>query len=190
MSSEHGDVTVLLGALRQGAQDAESQLLPLVYRELRQLALSYLRRERSDHTMQATDLVHEAYMRMVGDVAPAQDRTHFFALAAKVMRQVLVDHARAHRAAKRNDGKSKLPLDEALALSNEYSQQLLDLDEALSRLAEIDVRQARVVEMRYFAGMSVDETAQALGVAGRTVNREWRLAKAWLRRELSNEASP
>ena len=190
MSPEQGDVTVLLAALRQGQRSAESQLLLLVYRELQLLARRYLRRERSDHTMQATDLVHEAYLRMIGDAAPAQDRTHFFALAAKVMRQVLVDHARAHQAAKRNDGKPRLPLDEALALSTEDSQQLLDLDEALSRLARIDERQARVVELRYFAGLSVEETAEALGVAGRTVNREWRLAKAWLKRELSSEASP
>ena len=184
MTSDAGDVTSLLNALRTGQPDAESRLLPVVYRELRRLASAYLRKERRDHPLQATELVHEAYLRMTGADAPWQNRAHFFAVAAKIMRRILVDHARAHRAAKRGDGHVKLPLDEALVLSAAESQQLIDLDEALSRLAQIDARWARIVELRFFGGLSVEETAEALRCSDRTVNREWRMAQAWLRREL------
>jgi len=186
MISDAGDVTGLLNALRTGQPDAESRLLPVVYRELRRLASAYLRKERRDHPLQATELVHEAYLRMAGTDAPWQNRVHFFAVAAKIMRRILVDHARAHRAAKRGDGHVKLPLDEALALSAAESQQLIDLDEALSRLAQIDARWARIVELRFFGGLSVEETAAVLGVSTRTVHADWAFARAWLFRTLSD----
>jgi RNA polymerase sigma factor (TIGR02999 family) len=185
MAEENGDVTVLLNALRGGQHDAESRLLSLVYAELKRLARTYLRRERPDHTLQPTDLVHEAYLRLCGGSAQLQNRTHFFAVAARAMRRILVDHARAHDAQKRGDGGIKVPLDEALAVSAAESEYLIDLDNALDKLAAFDPRQARIVELRFFAGLSIDETADALGCAARTVTRDWRVAQAWLRRELS-----
>jgi RNA polymerase sigma factor (TIGR02999 family) len=190
MAGERGEVTVLLDALRKGQRDVESRLLTLVYGELRKLAASYLRRERPDHTLQATDLVHEAYLRMAGENTPWQNRAHFFAAAAQVMRRILVDHARAHNAQKRGDGQKRVSLDEALYLSAADSQQLIDLDAALTKLAGFDPRQARIVELRFFAGLTVDETAEALGCAARTVNREWRVAQAWLQRELAMGPRP
>jgi len=188
MDEPTGEVTRLLEALRGGERDAESRLLALLYDELRRLARSYLRRERPDHTLQATALVNEAYLRMAGASAPAKNRAHFFGIAAQVMRRILVDHARAHSAGKRGDGVPRLPLDEAVLVAHAESQQLVDLDEALSRLAKFDARQARIVELRFFAGLSVEETADVLDCAARTVNREWRMARAWLRRELTRQA--
>jgi RNA polymerase sigma-70 factor (ECF subfamily) len=185
MSSERGEVTALLDALRGGQQDAEARLLTLVYAELKRLALSYLRKERPDHTLQATDLVHEAYLRMVEGESRLQNRAHFFGVAAQAMRRVLIDHARAHRAQKRGDGRTRVSFDEALLLSAAESDGLVELDEALKQLSLIDPRQGRIVELRFFAGLSIDETAEALDCAPRTVNREWRMAQAWLRRELA-----
>ncbi|HEV3198914.1 MAG TPA: sigma-70 family RNA polymerase sigma factor [Bryobacteraceae bacterium] len=184
MSASPGEVTRLLIAMQDGQRDAEPRLLTLVYDELRKLAASYLRRERPDHTLQATALVHEAYLRLADQHATWQNRAHFFGVAAQVMRRILVDHARACHAGKRGSGQAKISLDEALVLSHAESQELLDLDEALSRLAEFDGRLARVVELRFFAGLSVQETAEVVGCATRTVNRDWRTAQAWLRREL------
>ena len=190
MSNGRGEVTVLLDALRNGQREAEARLLTLVYAELRRLAATYLRRERPDHTMQATDLVHEAYLRMAGEETPWQNRAHFFGAAAQVMRRILVDHARAHNAQKRGDGQPKVSPDQALNLSAAESQRLLEIDDALTRLAALDARQARIVELRFFAGLSVEETAEALGCAARTVNREWRVAQAWLQRELASGERP
>jgi RNA polymerase sigma-70 factor (ECF subfamily) len=184
MSASPGEVTRLLIAMQDGQRDAESRLLTLVYDELRRLAAGYLRHERPDHTLQATALVHEAYLKLAGQNATWQNRGHFFGVAAQAMRRVLVDHARAFCAGKRGSGQAKISLDEALVFSAVQSRELLDLDEALTRLAEFDARLARVVELRFFAGLSVEETAEALGCATRTVNRDWRTAQAWLRREL------
>jgi RNA polymerase sigma factor (TIGR02999 family) len=189
MSGEPGEVTALLDALRRGQPDAEARLLSLVYAELKRLASSYLRRERPDHTLQATELVHEAYLRMVESESRLQNRAHFFGVAAQAMRRVLIDHARAHRAQKRGDGRSKVSFDDALRLSAAESDGLIELDAALDKLSLIDPRQGRIVELRFFAGLSIDETAEALECAPRTVNREWRMAQAWLRRELA-AASP
>ena len=184
MSVPAGDVTQLLGQARAGNRDAESQLLGLVYDELRRLAAGYLRRERPNHTLQATALVHEAYLRLAGQKNTLQNRGHFFGVAAQLMRRILVDHARAHQAGKRGGGKAQVSLEEAAPISAAESRELLDVDEALTRLAELDPRQGRVVELRYFGGLSVEETAEALGCTARTVNRDWRMAQAWLRNEL------
>ena len=184
MTPQPGDVTRLLTDLREGKPHAEEQLIPLVYDELRRLAAGYLRKERSGHTLQATALVHEAYIRLADQKAGWQNRSHFFGVAAQVMRRILVDYARAHCAEKRGSGGVKAPLDEAMAVSSAPSRELLDLDEALTRLAAMDARQARVVELRYFAGLSVEEIAELLGCATRTVTRDWRLAQAWLRHEM------
>lgn len=190
MTEQSGDVTILLRALRRGERDLEPRLLEAIYGELKRLARAYLRRERPDHSMHATDLVHEAYLRLAGDTAEWQDRAHFFGVAAQAMRRILVDHARAHRAQKRGGGGEPLPLDEALSLSTTETDHLVELDEALDRLMAIDARQGRIVELRFFAGMSVDETAEVLGCGARTVNREWRVAQAWLRREMSADLRP
>lgn len=184
MSATPGEVTRLLIAMQDGQGDAEARLLTLVYDELRRLAASYMRRERPDHTLQATALVHEAYLKLTEQNANWQNRAHFFGVAAQVMRRILVDYARTHKAEKRGGGHVKLSLNEALLLSSAKSHELIDLDEALSRLAAVDPRQARVIELRFFAGLSVEETAEVLGRTTRTVNRDWRMAQAWLRREL------
>lgn len=189
MSSDRGEVTRLLIAMQEGQADAEGRLLPLVYDELRRLAASYLRRERRDHTLQATALVHEAYIRLSDQKGSFQNRSHFFGVAAQAMRRILVDHARAHCAEKRGSGGIKLPLDEAVPVSSAQSRDLLDVDEALSRLSQQDPRQARVVELRFYAGLSIEEAAVVLNCSTKTVNRDWRMAQAWLRRELGAAAS-
>jgi RNA polymerase sigma factor (TIGR02999 family) len=179
-SSQH-EVTRLLVQLTDGDGAAMDELLPLVYAELRRLAASYLRRERSDHTLQPTALVHEAYLRMVDQTQVRwQNRAHFFGVAAQMMRRILVDHARSQHAEKRGGDAQKLSLDENIDVSGERAADLVALDEALSRLAEIDPQKSRVVELRFFGGLSVEETAEVLGVSAPTVKRHWRLAKAWL----------
>jgi RNA polymerase sigma factor (TIGR02999 family) len=178
-------VTQLLLDWSRGNKAALDQLMPIVYQELRQLAKSYLKRERPDHTLQPTALIHEAYLRLIEqDMPDWQSRTHFFGVAARLMRQVLVDHARSYRAAKRGGSRPKLSLDEAVVFSYEQADQMVALDTALDKLAAFDERKCRIIEMRAFAGMSVEETAAALGVSAPTVKRELRLAKAWLLREL------
>lgn len=163
-------------------------LTPLVYNELRRLAERYLRNERSAATLQPTALVHEAYLRLVAQSMPDwESRAHFFGVAAHLMRQILVDHARKHRSAKRGGGAEKLPIDEIVGLGVEKSGDIIALDDALKALAEIDERKAKVIELRFFGGLSVEETAVALGVSPATIGREQRLAEAWLHRELSNE---
>lgn len=165
--------------------------MPLVYQELRQLAGGYLKNERPDHTLQPTALIHEAYLRLVDQSASHfESRAHFFGVAARLMRQILVDHARTRIAAKRGAGAQKIPLDDAPPLSTpDSAAELLALDEALKKLASFDERKCRVIEMRSFGGMSVEETARALGISEPTVKRETRLAQSWLRHELELKSS-
>jgi len=180
-----GEITRLLGAFRNGEPEAESHLIELTYRELRKIAAGHLRREHSAHSLQTTDLVHEAYLRLVGQAdTPWRDRAHFFQVAAHVMRQFLVDHARKRRAGKRGGGVPEISLDRALDIAETHSADLIVLEDALARLQIFDARQCQVVEMRFFAGMSEDEIAGVLGVSARTINRDWRLARAWLYKEV------
>ena len=190
-TSSH-EVTALLLSWSAGDRDAPARLMPLVYDELRRLARGYLRRERADHTLQPTALVNEAYLRVIDQTRVTwENRAQFFGLAARVMRNILVDHARGRAAHKRGgDGDeytSRLSLDETKVAIEERAAELIALDEALKSLAEFDERKSRVVEMRFFGGLSVEETAAALGVSDKTVMREWRIAKMWLHRELSGE---
>jgi RNA polymerase sigma factor (TIGR02999 family) len=180
------EVTRLLGALRGGDRDALGRLLPLVYDELHLLAQRAMRHERGGHTLQATALVNEAYLRLVDQRrAGWEHRTQFLAVAAQLMRRILVDHARGRGAAKRGGGQERVPLENAAVSAPEKGLDLVSLDEALTRLARIDAQQARVVELRFFGGLTVEEAAEVLGVSPATVKREWTMAKAWLRRELS-----
>ena len=187
--NEPKDVTQLLIRLTDGNTQVLDDLLPLIYGELRQLANRYLRRERSDHTLQPTALVHEAYLKLVDQKnVKWQNRAHFFGVAANMMRRILVDHARKHTADKRGGVAEKLPLEEEILLvsSDEKSMELLALDEALENLAKIDEQKSRIVELRYFGGLSVEETAEVLGVSPITVKRQWRMAKAWLYGQISS----
>jgi len=183
-------VTELLGQWRLGDARALDQLLPLVYRELHRVAASYLRRERSDHTLQSTALVHEAYLRLAGPDAPEwRNRAHFFGVAANLMRQILVEHARARHAAKRGGHAVKLSLDEALNVAVTVDVDVLALDEALQRLAEMDPQQAKIVELRFFAGLSIEDSAEVLAISPATIKRDWSSARAWLYREISEPGS-
>lgn len=180
------EVSLLLQGWRNGDRNALDALLPLVYKELRRLAHFQLRKERPDHTLQSAALVHEAYLRLVGLNPPQwESRTHFFAIAAQLMRQILVDYARRHRAAKRGGGAGNLSLDEVPMLSRQKDVDVLSLDEALKALAKIDPRQSRVVELRFFAGLSLAEISEVLEIAPATVQRDWTAARAWLHREIS-----
>jgi len=179
------NVTVLLQQWRHGDEDAVRHLMPLVYDELRGLAAKYLRSERGDHTLQPTALVHEAYVRLVGADVTWQDRAHFYALSARLMRRILVDHARARTSQKRGGGLRAVTLDEAMAATNQNLEQLLDLDTALEKLAELDQRKAQVVELHYFGDLSYDEAAEVLGISAATVDRDLRFAKTWLMKELA-----
>jgi RNA polymerase sigma factor (TIGR02999 family) len=181
------EVTQLLVKLSHGDRAALDDLLPLVYDELRRLADRYLRRERSDHTLQATALVNEAYLRLVDQNVPWQNRAHFFGVAAEMMRRILVDHARSHQAQKRGSGGVKLSLDEAINMSDERAADMIALDDALTALAEFDPQKSRIVELRFFAGLSIEETAQVLGIGTATVIRQWKVAKAWLYHEVSKD---
>lgn len=189
MSSSPGDVTRLLLEIRNGNREAERHLIPLVYGELRRIARAYLRREARDHSLQPTALVHEAYLRLTGlQQIDWQNRSHFFAVSATVMRRILVDHARANQAHKRGEGWQAVSLDEAILPAPDRGSQILALDEALTRLAKLDERQSKIVELRFFAGMSEEETGNVLGVSSRTVKRDWRIAKAWLFKELNSSS--
>jgi RNA polymerase sigma factor (TIGR02999 family) len=183
------EITQMLIELTDGNQDVVNQILPHIYDELRRLAGSYLRRERSDHTLQPTALVHEAYMKLIDQRQVRwQNRAHFFGIAAQVMRRILMDHARKHKAEKRGGEADKLPLeDEILVVSTDSSDQLLALDEALKTLSELDPQKAKIVELRYFGGLSIEETAEVMGVSVPTINRQWRMAKAWLYSQLAND---
>lgn len=179
-------VTALLVRWRNGDPLALESLIPLVYDELRSLAQYYLRQERSDHTLQSTALVHEAYVRLVGHAAPTlQNRSHFFGVAARLMREILVDHARAQQTAKRGGHACTLALDDALKVAGRTDVDVIMLDDALKELARLDDRQSRIVELRFFTGLSLDETAEAMEISTATVSREWTTARAWLHRELS-----
>jgi RNA polymerase sigma factor (TIGR02999 family) len=183
--SEDNEVTLLLSALTRGDDGAATKLIPVVYAELRRLAASYMRRERQDHTLQATALVHEAFLKLVEQRSVNwQSRAHFFGVAAQLMRRILIDHARGHLRQKRGGEHRKVSLDEAFIFSEQQSAELLAVDESLSRLAKLDERQGRIVELRFFGGLSVEEAAEVLGVSPKTVKRDWSMAKAWLYADL------
>lgn len=179
------DVTRLLELWQNGDEDALNQLLPLVYGELRQLAHRYMQREGAGHTLQTTALLNEAYLRLAGKKeSNYQNRAHFIAAAAQVMRHLLVDHARAKLYEKRGGGERPIPIDESFAMPIEQAEEIVSLDVALKELQKLDPRKVKIVELRYFAGMNVEETAKALGIGSATVKREWAKAKAWLYQEL------
>lgn len=177
-------VSVLLSKWRAGDQEALQALIPLVYQELRRVAQHYLRQERPDHTLQSTALVHEAYLRLMRQgPAEIESRSHFMAVASRLMRQILVDHARAHRAAKRGGG-LKLELEDSMAAENAQNVDLIALDSALNELSRLDAQQCHIVELRFFGGLSIEDTAEIIGVSRTTVKRDWATARAWLRRAL------
>lgn len=183
-------VTSLLVRWRDGDRAALDQLMPLVYGELRRIAQHYLRQERPDHTLQSTALVNEAYLRMVGQDLPHwQNRAHFFAVAAHLMRQILVDHARARRAAKRGGDVCRLALDDSIPFPQESDLDLIALDDALKNLSDLDPQQGRIVELRFFAGLSIEDTSEVLGISPATVKRDWTTARAWLHRAMSGEST-
>ena len=178
-------VTMLLGRLTEGDARALDRLMPLVHDELRAIARRYMGNERAGHTLQPTALANEAYLRLVDlDEIDWRGRAHFFAVAAGIMRRVLIDHARKRRAARRGGDAKRVPLEETVLLANERPEELVELDEALVRLRELDPRQEQIVELRFFGGLSVEETAAVIGISARTVKREWAVARAWLRAEL------
>jgi RNA polymerase sigma factor (TIGR02999 family) len=182
------EVTRLLAASEAGDEQALEQLFPLVYEELRRIARRHMREEQAGHTLQTTALVHETYIKLAGRQPRWQDRAHFFAIAARAMREILIDYARTKSRGKRGGGLRPLPLDESdggAVMPLESLQELIDLDEALKGLAVLAPRQSRVVELRYFGGLTVEETAEVLGVSPGTVAIEWRLARGWLKSELS-----
>jgi RNA polymerase sigma factor (TIGR02999 family) len=182
LESSLPDVTELLVRWSHGDKAAEERLMPLVYDELRRRANHYLRRERPDHTLQATALVHETYLELVNQRRVQwQNRAHFLGLAAHLMRRILVEHARHHQAGKRGGGQPKVALDNVMGLSAERDINLVTLDESLTALEALDPQQCRIVMLRFFGGLTVDETAAAIGVSPRTVDRDWRMAKAWLK---------
>ena len=184
--SPPGRVTELLLELSGGNRTVVDELIPFLYAELRRIASAQLRAERPGHTLQATALVHEAYLKLVDQrQVNWQNRAHFFGVAAQVMRRILMDYAKGRAREKRGGGVQKTSLDEALAVSYDRAYELVEIDQALGRLEALDRRQAQVVEMRFFGGLSVEETAEALGVSAPTVKREWAMARAWLHRELS-----
>jgi len=186
MPPESKNITLLLQQLRGGNQDVVSQLVPLLYDELRRLASYYLRRERPNHTLQPTALVNEAYLRLVDQTdVEWKNRSHFFGIAAQQMRRILVDYARSHQAAKRGGAAAKISLDEAMIVSKENPGEVLIVDETLRRLAAFDPQQAKIVELRVFGGLTVEEVAEALGISPATVKRDWTVARAWLTREMN-----
>jgi RNA polymerase sigma factor (TIGR02999 family) len=185
-----GDVSRLLRAWGRGDLQAREELVPLVYRELRRRAAAYLRRERAGHTLQPTALVHEAYMRLVGQQRVVwQNRAHFFGIAAKMMRRILVDHAREHQAAKRPGAALKVVLDDRIGAIEPREYELLVIDQVLTELARVDAGLVQIVELRYFAGLSEREVAHALSLSRATVTREWQTARAWLYRRLTKGRS-
>jgi RNA polymerase sigma factor (TIGR02999 family) len=178
-------VTQLLLSWSDGDQSALDELTPLVYDELHRLARGYLRRERRGHTLQTSALVNEAFLRLIDQRVNWRNRAHFIGIAAQLMRRILVDYARGHQSDKRGSGEPRLALDEALDEAEAQDADLIALDEALSSLSALDPRQSQIIELRFFGGLTIEETAEVLGVAHSTVENEWSLARAWLRRELS-----
>lgn len=191
MNSGPGEITQLLSKMRDGNHDAEERLIRLVYDELRRIAARYMRNERPDHSLQPTALVNEAYLRLRKMRAiDWQSRSHFLAISAHTMREILVDHARAKRAEKRGVGWNQVTFTGQIGAAAEPPLNIVELDQALDRLESLDQRQAKVVEMRFFGGLSEDEIGAELGISERTVKRDWRIAKAWLYNELSQSARP
>lgn len=187
--SSDNQVTQLLVRWRDGDREALEKLMPLVYEELRRLARHYLRQERSDHTLQSTALVHEAYLRLAGEHAPQwQNRAHFFGIAARLMRQILVEHARSRATAKRGGSACKLTLDDSIALPQQIDVDVVALDKALNELSEMDAQQSRIVELRFFGGLTIEDTSEVLGISTATVKRDWITARAWLYRAMTGEA--
>jgi RNA polymerase sigma-70 factor (ECF subfamily) len=184
MKEDAGEVTQLLQAMRTGDKRAAEKLLPMVYQELHRLARAYMRRERAEHTLQPTALINEAYLRLAKDDIDWQNREHFIGVAAQVMRRVLVDYARQHNAEMRGGDLKRVELHEEFAISPERIEELISLDEALGLLAKENPRQARIIELRYFGGLSVEQTAAILGIAERSVKRDWALARVWLFQKL------
>ena len=181
MEPSPADVTSLLNKLAEGDQEAAAQLVPLIYDELHRLAARRLRHERPGHTLQATALVHEAYMKLTAQrEAKWQNRAQFFAVASQVMRRILVDYARGQHRIRRGGKQQKVSLDDVLLVSPDRTEEVLAVNESLSRLEKFDFRQGRIVELRYFGGLTVDEAAEVLGVSSKTVMREWKIARAWL----------
>jgi len=190
VSDLRADVTELLKRHTDGDPQALAELIPLVYKELQKLASHYLQGERPGHTLQATALVHEAYIRLVEHKEiDWKNRSHFFAVAALTMRRILVDYARKHRAVKRGGDSPQISLERDAVFSREQSPELLAIDELLTKLAKLDPQEARIVELRYFAGLSVGQTAEVVGVSPATVKREWSIAKAWLTREMKKSGT-
>jgi RNA polymerase sigma factor (TIGR02999 family) len=186
MNKSPEDITLLLDELRSGNSKAESQLLEAVYPELRRIARRYLLRERADHTLQPTALVNEAYLQLTGQMQKDwKNRSHFFAVAAQVMRRVLVDYARSKNAQKRDGERQRVELSDAVAISDERLDEIIAIDAALNRLAQWDPRQSRIVELRFFAGLTEEEVAEVLDIGVRTVKRDWNVARAWLHGELN-----
>lgn len=189
MPQDPQNVTMLLQQWRDGDENALDALMPLVYSELRRLAARCLNSERPGHTLRATELVHEAYLRLVSAEVSWQDRAHFYAVAARVLRRILVEYARSHNRQKRGGGEEHIPLDEAIMVGPEATSIVLGLDEALERLAALDTRKSEVVQLLFFGGLTYDEAAAALDISPATVHRELKLAKAWLHRELAQSPS-
>ena len=186
MEAAPKDITVLVQRFAAGDAQAADELVPLLYKDLRRMATYYLRRERHDHTLQPTALVHEAYLRLMNQKdAKWQNRSQFFAVAARFMRRILVDYARRHDSVKRGGAKPKVSIEEAFALSKETPEDLLALNELLADLSKIDAQQEQIVEMRIFAGLTIEEVADLLNISPATVKRDWKMAKAWLSREMT-----
>jgi RNA polymerase sigma-70 factor (ECF subfamily) len=183
--SDTGEVTRLLGEIGSGKKDAMNQLLPLVYDELHRLARSYFRRERGEHTLQPTALVHEAYIRMVDQKSAMQTRGHFLAVAATQMRRILLDYARKHKAERRGGGGQKVLLEDTMAIAEQTPLDMIGLDTALTLLSKLDPEQGKLVELRFFGGLSVEETAEVMGVSPATIKRSWSSARAFLHREMT-----
>ncbi len=187
-SNQTSQITQILEEIKAGDRSAFEKLVPLVYDELRELAASHLKRERKNHTLQPTALVHETYMKLLDQSrVDWQGRTHFFAVGAQAMRRILVDHARQHRAAKRGGGRQLIALDEKLLPGARRNEDLLAVDDAMAKLAQLDPQQARMVELRFFGGLTMAEVAEVLGMSKRSVEREWTMVRAWLRRELGDD---
>jgi RNA polymerase sigma factor (TIGR02999 family) len=188
MNREQPEISLILKDWSGGNRASADALLSLVYDELRKIARQYLRKERSDHTLQPTALVHEAYMKLI-DISEIswQDRAHFFAVASNIMRQILVDHARARLTEKRGGEAQRIALEDAISFSDKPDVDLLALDEALKKLAEFDEQQCRIVELRFFGGLTIEETAHVVGISPATIKREWTLAKAWLFRKMKSD---
>jgi RNA polymerase sigma-70 factor, ECF subfamily len=188
--ADSGEITSLLGKLGSGEAEISARLIALVYKELRAIAGRCMRNERAGHTLQPTVLVHEAYLRLAADTTVQwESRAQFFGFAARIMRRVLLDYAREHRALKRGGSAARISLDDIFLVSEDQVENVLMLDESLSRLAAIDSQQSRIVELRFFAGMTLEETSQVLGISTATIKREWNHAKAWLHRDMSRKGS-